>query len=69
MLVFGRDPPDGSAERAERAGAVVTDVAGGPWWQATVRGPRANVVAAPKSQHAALLELLRSLKTTVRTRR
>jgi myo-inositol-1(or 4)-monophosphatase len=54
---------------AERAGAVVTDVSGGPWWQATVRGPRANVVAAPKAQHAALLELLRSLKTTVRTRR
>jgi myo-inositol-1(or 4)-monophosphatase len=54
---------------AERAGAVVTDVAGGPWWQATVRGPRAHVVAAPKAQHAALLELLRALKTTVRTRR
>lgn len=54
---------------AERAGAVVTDVSGGPWWRASVRGPRANVVAAPKAQHAALVELLRSLKTSVRTRR
>ena len=54
---------------AERAGAVVTDLSGGPWWQATVRGPRASIVAAPRAQHGALLELLRSLKTTVRTRR
>lgn len=54
---------------SERAGAVVTDIVGGPWWQPTLRGPRANIVAAPRAQHAALLEMLRSLKTTVRTRR
>ena len=54
---------------SERAGAVVTDVGGGPWWQPELRGPRANIVAAPPAQHAALLEMLRSLKTTVRTRR
>ena len=54
---------------AERSGAVVTDVTGGPWWRQSVRGPRSNIVAAPRAQHGALLELLRSLKTTVRTRR
>ena len=54
---------------SERAGAVVTDVGGGPWWQPTLRGPRASIVAAPPAQHAALLEMLRSLKTKVRTRR
>ena len=32
---------------AERAGAVVTDLAGGPWWNPRLSGPRANVVAAP----------------------
>lgn len=54
---------------AERAGAVVTDVAGAPWWNPKLRGARANVVAAPEAQHAALLELLASIGTTVRTRR
>ena len=54
---------------SERAGAVVTDVGGGPWWQPTLRGPRASIVAAPRAQHGALLEMLRSLKTTVRMRR
>ena len=54
---------------AERAGAVVTDLRGGPWWNPTVSGPRANVVAAPAAQHGALLELLGSLKTTLQTRR
>ena len=54
---------------AERAGAVVTDLRGSPWWNASVKGPRANVVAAPSAQHAALLELLGSLKTTLQTRR
>jgi myo-inositol-1(or 4)-monophosphatase len=54
---------------AERGGAVVTDIAGGPWWNSTLRGPRTSVVAAPAAQHAALLELLGSLKTTVQTRR
>ena len=54
---------------AERAGAVVTDVRGGPWWSPRRNGPRANVVAAPVAQHGALLEILASLKTTVQTRR
>jgi len=54
---------------AERAGAVVTDVTGGPWWNAGLRGPRTSVVAAPVAQHAALLELLGSLKTKLQTRR
>jgi myo-inositol-1(or 4)-monophosphatase len=54
---------------AERAGAMVTDLRGSRWWNASVKGPRANVVAAPPAQHAALLELLGSLKTTLQTRR
>ena len=54
---------------AERSGAIVTDVDGGPWWRAKVRGPRNSIVAAPAAQHAALLELLGSLKTRVQTRR
>ena len=54
---------------AERAGAVVTDLVGGPWWNPRISGPRANVVAAPAAQHGALLEALRAVKTTVQTRR
>jgi myo-inositol-1(or 4)-monophosphatase len=54
---------------AERAGAVVTNLSGGPWWQAGLNGPRASIVAAPAAQHGTLLEELRSLKTGVRTRR
>jgi myo-inositol-1(or 4)-monophosphatase len=54
---------------AARSGAVVTDMAGGPWWNPRAKGGRVNVVAAPPAQHGALLELLASLKTTVRTRR
>ena len=54
---------------AERAGAVVTDLTGGPWWNPGITGPRANVVAAPAAQHGALLEALRAVRTTVQTRR
>ena len=54
---------------SERAGAVVTDIAGGPWWNPKLRGPRTSVVAAPAVQHAALLELLGSLRTRLQTRR
>jgi myo-inositol-1(or 4)-monophosphatase len=54
---------------AERAGAIVSDLAGGPWWKPRISGPRANVVAAPAAQHGALLEALRAVKTTVQTRR
>lgn len=53
----------------ERSGATVTDLSGGPWWNPARRGPRTSVVAAPPAQHAALLELLGSLKTTLQTRR
>ena len=52
-----------------RAGAVVTDVTGAAWWNPRLRGPRTSIVAAPEAQHGALLELLRSLKTTRQTRR
>ena len=54
---------------AERSGATVTNLAGGPWWDSKLRGPRSNVVAAPPAQHAAILEMLASVKTAVRTRR
>jgi len=54
---------------AERSGAVVTSVVGGPWWDPRVRGPRTSVVAAPPAQHAAILEMLAAVKMTVQTRR
>ena len=54
---------------AERSGAVVTSVTGGPWWTPKVRGSRTSVVAAPAAQHGALLEMLASLKTRIQTRR
>ena len=44
---------------AERAGATVTDMAGGGWWDVT-RGPRSiGLVAAPQAHHPALLALAR----------
>jgi myo-inositol-1(or 4)-monophosphatase len=54
---------------AERSGAVVTDVTGGPWWNASVKAPKTSVVAAPPVQHPVILEMLGSLKTRVQTRR
>ncbi len=54
---------------AERAGATVTDLQGGPWWNVAKRPPRLSIVAAPPPHHAALLELLRAARTTVQTRR
>jgi myo-inositol-1(or 4)-monophosphatase len=54
---------------AERSGATVTSVTGGPWWDPRVRGPRTSVVAAPPVQHGAILEMLASVRTTVQTRR
>lgn len=54
---------------AERAGAVVTSLSGGAWWNPRVRGPRISAVAAPAAQHGALLEMLAGLRTTVQTRR
>ena len=54
---------------AERAGAVVTDLYGGPWWNVRKRGPRLSIVAAPRQHHGTLLSLLRDARTTVQTRR
>jgi myo-inositol-1(or 4)-monophosphatase len=54
---------------AERAGATVTSVDGGAWWNPKLRGPRTSVVAAPPVQHEPILELLRSVGTRVQTRR
>jgi myo-inositol-1(or 4)-monophosphatase len=54
---------------AERSGAVITSITGGPWWDPDVRGPRTSVVAAPPAQHGAIMELLASLRTSLQTRR
>jgi myo-inositol-1(or 4)-monophosphatase len=54
---------------AEQSGATVTNLSGDAWWDPKLLGPRASVVAAPPAQHAALLEMLGSLKTTLQTRR
>lgn len=54
---------------AERAGAVVTDLYGGAWWNVGKRGPRLSIVAAPRQHHGTLLALLRDARTTVQTRR
>ena len=54
---------------AERAGAAVTDLRGGPWWNTAKRGPRLSIVAAPAPHQAALVTLLREARTTVETRR
>ena len=54
---------------AERAGATVTSVDGGPWWNPKLRGPRTSIVAAPSAQHGPILELLRSVGTKVQSRR
>ena len=43
---------------AERAGAVVTDLEGGPWFDVG-RGPKTiGLLAAPAAHHAALLKLV-----------
>ncbi|HEY8178502.1 MAG TPA: inositol monophosphatase family protein, partial [Candidatus Limnocylindria bacterium] len=42
---------------AERAGATVSDLHGGPWWDPTSRGATISIVTAPPPHHAALLEL------------
>lgn len=54
---------------AERAGAKVTDLYGGPWWNVNKRPARLSIVAAPEPHHAKLIELLRLARTTVQTRR
>jgi myo-inositol-1(or 4)-monophosphatase len=54
---------------AERSGAVVTGLGGGPWWDPRVGAARTSIVAAPPAQHGALLEMLASLRTSIQTRR
>lgn len=54
---------------AERAGATVSDLYGGPWWDPLRRGATISIVAAPPPHHAALLELLAAVGTQVRARR
>jgi myo-inositol-1(or 4)-monophosphatase len=54
---------------AERAGATVTDLHGGSWWDASRQRARVSIVAAPAPHHGTLLELLSTVGTEVKTRR
>jgi myo-inositol-1(or 4)-monophosphatase len=54
---------------AERAGAMVSDLGGGPWWDDSRRGATVSIVAAPPPHHGELLHLLAAAGTSVRTRR
>ena len=54
---------------AERAGATVTDLYGGPWWSGGRPNTSLSIVAAPAAQHAELIALLRTARFTVQTRR
>jgi myo-inositol-1(or 4)-monophosphatase len=54
---------------AERAGATVSDIAGGPWWDDTKTGPNVSIVAAPQPHHGELLTLLAAEGATLQTRR
>ncbi len=47
---------------AERAGAVVTDLDGGPWFDLAAPTRGMGVLAAPPAHHARLLALLREAK-------
>lgn len=54
---------------AERAGATVTDLDGGPWFELGRRSTTVTVVAAPEPHHAELLRLLHQVGASVQTRR
>ena len=54
---------------AERAGALVTDIAGGPWWDDAKTGPNVSIVAAPQPHHGELLALLAAEGATLQSRR
>jgi len=54
---------------AERAGATVSDLHGGAWWDPQRRGATISIVAAPPPHHAELLGLLAAVGTQVRARR
>ena len=51
---------------AERAGAAVTALDGGPWFRIDATTPSLGVLAAPPAHHARLLELLASPDPTQR---
>ena len=54
---------------AERGGATVSDLTGGPWWDPKLRSATVSIVAAPEPHHGELLSLLAASGTAVRTRR
>jgi myo-inositol-1(or 4)-monophosphatase len=54
---------------AERAGATISDLAGGSWWVPGRQDASLSIVAAPSPHHGKLLELLTAARTQVRTRR
>jgi myo-inositol-1(or 4)-monophosphatase len=45
---------------AERGGATVTDMAGGPWFDVTRKSRSIGILAAPAAHHAELLALVRA---------
>jgi len=53
---------------AERGGARVTDLSGGPWWDPRKKGATIAIVAAPERHHGELLALLAAAHTSVGTR-
>jgi myo-inositol-1(or 4)-monophosphatase len=54
---------------AERSGAMVSDLVGGPWWSMDRRSATVSIVAAPQPQHGELLDLIQEVGTKVQTRR
>ena len=54
---------------AERAGATVSDLDGGPWWEIGTASGSVTIVAAPEPHHAALLGLIARVGTRMHSRR
>jgi myo-inositol-1(or 4)-monophosphatase len=55
---------------AQRAGATVTDLAGGPWFDVSRKPRSIGVLAAPARHHAAVLDIVRGgTEPRVRTKR
>jgi myo-inositol-1(or 4)-monophosphatase len=54
---------------AERAGATVSNLDGGTWWDPSRRSATVSIVAAPRPHHGELLELVAMTGMQVRTRR
>ncbi len=53
---------------AESAGARVTDLHGGKWWETASGGKTVSIVAAPKRHHGELLSILGAAGTRERNR-